>query len=72
MSQNACQDQGGTSLLFFGKLCRIVLGNLAFAVIVGEDDAWTSKLKDPMDKTLADRTSAWASAKPKQAVCSLK
>lgn len=38
---------------------------------VGKKGAWTGKLKDPAGKTLADCTSAWASAKPTQAVCTL-
>jgi hypothetical protein len=39
---------------------------------VGKSDAWTAKLRDLKGHTLADCTSAWASAKPAQAVCTLK
>jgi hypothetical protein len=39
---------------------------------VGKSGAWTAKLQDLKGDTLADCTSAWASAKPTQAVCTLK
>ena len=38
---------------------------------VGERGAWTAKLQDINDNTLAECTSAWASARPAQAVCTL-
>jgi Calcineurin-like phosphoesterase len=38
---------------------------------VGEGGAWTARLQDRNDNTLADCTSAWASAKPAQSVCTL-
>ena len=39
---------------------------------VGERGAWTAKLQDINDNTLAECTSAWASANPARAVCTLK
>ena len=39
---------------------------------VGESGAWTAKLQDIKDNTLAECTSAWASANPARAVCTLK
>ena len=39
---------------------------------LGKDGAWTGKLKDPKDRTLAECASASASARAMQPVCALK